>query len=516
MCNHAQDAQGHHTRARRRVVPDDDAMESLGLLGPLERVERRLAVAAVDDLEGHLRRHQRVDLALAHGGGAAVDVADHMRVRFQHDLGADGIRSGDRWPAGMDGDCHAVLLRPAHHGGGVLARLHRPETDLAHELHAVSRHLGEVLLDHAELEDGRAAVDLHPRRAQIGVSLGRDHGERFEARDVLGPARQVYLARGNHGGEAAVEPRLDEVHGPLARGEVAEDGMAVRVDEAGNDRAAPSVDHRVGVDVEAAPHGGDGAVGHHDAVAVQQRARDVAGDDGADVFDEYLHLESLLLFLLSLTLSPPPCPLPLGRGNLSDGEVGAAGGVILEEARHGPLPTNLALLDDVRAIRQPRRELEILLREQNGQALPLQRGDLLAEGLYDHGRQPLGRLVEEENTRIAHERARHREHLLLASGEAAPTPARQLAQLGKVLVDALDAPATVTLGAHREVLSYCEIAEDAPVLGHPAYAEPADLVWKEGLERPVIERDGAARHRDHAHDGLEGGGLPRAVAPEQR
>src|SRR5262245_2203116 len=292
--------------------------------------------------------------------------------------------------------------------------------------------------------------------------------------------------------------------------------MAVRVDEAGNDRAAPSVDHRVGVDVEAAPHGGDGAVGHHDAVAVQQRARDVAGDDGADVFDEYLHLESLLLFLLSLTLSPPPCPLPLGRGNLSDGEVGAAGGVILEEARHGPLPTNLALLDDVRAIRQPRRELEILLREQNGQALPLQRGDLLAEGLYDHGRQPLGRLVEEENTRIAHERARHREHLLLASGEAAPTPARQLPQLGKVLVDALDAPATVTLGAHQEVLSYCEIAEDASVLGHPAYAEPADLVWKEGLERPVIERDSAARHRDHAHDGLEGGGLPRAVAPEQR
>src|SRR5215467_2112781 len=292
--------------------------------------------------------------------------------------------------------------------------------------------------------------------------------------------------------------------------------MAVRVDEAGNDRAAQSVDHRVGVDVEAAPHGGDGAVGHHDAVAVQQRARDVAGDDGADVFDEYLHLESLLLFLLSLTLSPPPCPLPLGRGNLSDGEVGAAGGVILEEARHGPLPTNLALLDDVRAIRQPRRELEILLREQNGQALSLQRGDLLAEGLYDHGRQPLGRLVEEENTRIAHERARHREHLLLPSGEAAPTPARQLAQLGKVLVDALDAPATVTLGAHQEVLSYCEIAEDAPVLGHPAYAEPADLVWKEGLERPVIERDGAARHRDHAHDGLEGGGLARAIAPEQR
>src|SRR5215831_14957533 len=218
----------------------------------------------------------------------------------------------------------------------------------------------------------------------------------------------------------------------------------------------------------------------------------------------------------SFSFSPHPGLSLAGEREVSDGEVVATGGIILEEAGHGPLPTNLALLDDVRAIRQPRRELEILLREQNGQALPLQRGDLLAEGLYDHRRQPFGRLVEEENTRIAHERAPHREHLLLASGEAAPAPARQLAQLGKVLVDALDAPATVTLGAHQEVLSHREIAEDAPVLGHPAYAEPADLVRKEALERLPVEGDGAARHRDQSHDGLEGGGLARAVAPEQR
>src|SRR5215472_4464384 len=218
----------------------------------------------------------------------------------------------------------------------------------------------------------------------------------------------------------------------------------------------------------------------------------------------------------SFSFSPHPPLSPEGRAALLDREVGAAGGVVLEQAGHGPFPTNLALLDDVRAVGQPCCELEILLREQNGQALLLERGDLLAEGLHDHRRQPLGRLVEKENTRIAHERARHREHLLLAPGEAAPAPARQLTQLGKVLVDALDAPAARAFGTHEEIFRHREIAEDAPVFGHPAYAEPADLVWKEGLERPVIERDGAARHRDHAHDGLEGGGLARAVAPEQR
>src|SRR5215472_1971192 len=218
----------------------------------------------------------------------------------------------------------------------------------------------------------------------------------------------------------------------------------------------------------------------------------------------------------SFSFSPHPALSPEGRGDSLDREVGAAGGVVLEEAGHGPFPTNLALLDDVRAVGQPCCELEILLGEQNGQALLLERGDLLAEGLHDHRRQPLGRLVEKENTRIAHERARHREHLLLAPGEAAPAPARQLTQLGKVLVDALDAPATVTLGAHQEVLGHRQIAEDASVLGHPADAEPTDLVRQKGLERLPVEGDGAARHFDQSHDGLEGGGLACAVAPEQR
>src|SRR5499425_49602 len=203
-----------------------------------------------------------------------------------------------------------------------------------------------------------------------------------------------------------------------------------------------------------------------------------------------MFLISVFIFSRFLLASfPPPHPAlsPDGRGERLDGEVGAAGGVVLEEAAHGPLPANLPLFNDVGAIGQPRRELEILLREQNGQALPLQRGDLLAEGLHDHRRQPLRRLVEEENTRIAHERARHREHLLLSPGETAPAPARHLSELGKVLVDALDAPAARAFGTHEEIFRHREIAEDAPVFGHPAYAEPADLVWKEGLERPVIE-----------------------------
>src|SRR5262252_466444 len=217
-----------------------------------------------------------------------------------------------------------------------------------------------------------------------------------------------------------------------------------------------------------------------------------------------------------LTPSPHPALSSEGRGDLSDCEVGAAGGVVLEEAAHGPLPANLPLFDDVGAVGQPRRELEILLREQNGQALPFQRGDLLAEGLHDHRRQPLRWLVEQENTRIAHQRARHREHLLLPTGEAPAAPARHLAKPGEVLVDTIDTPAARALGAYEEILRHREIAEDASVFWHPADAEPADLMRQERVKRLPVEGDGAARHLDQAHDGLEGGGLARAVPPKQR
>src|SRR5690242_16780351 len=59
---------------------------------------------------------------------------------------------------------------------------------------------------------------------------------------------------------------------------------------------------------------------------------------------------------------------------------------VSHQRRNRPLEADLALLDDVGAIGQPGRELEILLGEQDRQALPLEGGDLLAEGTHDHRR----------------------------------------------------------------------------------------------------------------------------------
>ena len=108
----------------------------------------------------------------------------------------------------------------------------------------------------------------------------------------------MHLARRDHGGDPAVGPRLDEVHRPLARREVAKDGMAVGVDEPRDDRGPRGVDDRVGVAVEAAPHRGDQSTVDGDGIAVEQRPRHVARHDLSDVDDERLHWD--------LSMGEPP------------------------------------------------------------------------------------------------------------------------------------------------------------------------------------------------------------------
>src|SRR5437879_10959855 len=75
-------------------------------------------------------------------------------------------------------------------------------------------------------------------------------------------------------------------------------------------------------------------------------------------------------------------------------------------------------VDEVMPVRERRDEAEVLLDEDHREAALPQLPHDAAEGLHDDGRQPLRELVEEEEARADAEDARHREHLLLAAGEA--------------------------------------------------------------------------------------------------
>src|SRR5204862_76207 len=90
--------------------------------------------------------------------------------------------------------------------------------------------------------------------------------------------------------------------------------------------------------------------------------------------------------------------------------------VVLELGR-GAGEADLALVHDVMAVGDRQGGTQVLLDQEHRKALALEIVEHRDDLLDDHGRQPLGRLVEQEQRRIEHERARDRKHLLLAAGE---------------------------------------------------------------------------------------------------
>src|SRR6266849_7618037 len=93
------------------------------------------------------------------------------------------------------------------------------------------------------------------------------------------------------------------------------------------------------------------------------------------------------------------------------------------------------LLHDVDPAGGVERQRDVLLDEENGHPVPVQRvHDLL--DLRDHARhEPLRRLVEQDDLRLEHHRAGDGEHLLLAARERSTGLVAPLSQDGKVGVD---------------------------------------------------------------------------------
>jgi len=111
----------------------------------------------------------------------------------------------------------------------------------------------------------------------------------------LTPAGQVDLTGRDDGRDAAVEAGLDEVERLLARGEVAEHRVGVRVDQTGDRRRAPGIDQlvdvarRCGVAVQRATDRRDATVLDQDRIGVGERRLAVAGGDRSDVDDQGAH-----------------------------------------------------------------------------------------------------------------------------------------------------------------------------------------------------------------------------------
>src|SRR5262249_36064636 len=156
------------------------------------------------------------------------------------------------------------------------------------------------------------------------------------------------------------------------------------------------------------------------------------------------------------------CPrnrMPLGGGSEGgqsppprlERQVLVADRLVLAELAGGAVIADLPLLEHVHAIGQIEGEPDVLLGEEDREPVGLELPVLLLQVLDDEWREPFRRLVEEQQLRIAHQRARDRQHLLLAARQEPALTILELAKLGEEVEHAWHGPSAVSLAAARNV-----------------------------------------------------------------
>ena len=130
-------------------------------------------------------------------------------------------------------------------------------------------------------------------------------------------------------------------------------------------------------------------------------------------------------------------------------------------------------------LRQRQCELDVLLDQDEGAgAFFGHAGDGGGELVDDDRRQTLHRLVEQQQRRIGHQRARDRQHLLLAAGELIAEIAPPFGKPRKQIVHCRQIPSP---GARRdgEVLLHRQRRKNLALLRHPADAgKRAAMRWQ--------------------------------------
>ena len=153
-------------------------------------------------------------------------------------------------------------------------------------------------------------------------------------------------------------------------------------------------------------------------------------------------------------------------------------------------------------------------------AFLVERLERLDQVLDDRRREPLGRLVHDQQRRVRQQRAADRKHLLLATRELRAAVPAALGETREELVDALDRPplrAAAAPGDHAQVLVDRQGREQPAPLGHVADPQLRDLVRRPADKLSSLEADrpGDACRR-HADDRVAQRRLAHPVAADHR
>ena len=121
---------------------------------------------------------------------------------------------------------------------------------------------------------------------------------------------------------------------------------------------------------------------------------------------------------------------------------------------------------------------------------------------------------------MAHQRAAHREHLLLAAGQCAGFLVATFLQTREQTVDHIKIPLKARLvlqaeRAHFEVLLNAHARKDVTAFGNVSHAEGHDFVAVGFQQVHAVVHHGTGFSRHQTGDGVQRGGFARAVRTDQ-
>src|SRR5712691_13508 len=164
--------------------------------------------------------------------------------------------------------------------------------------------------------------------------------------------------------------------------------------------------------------------------------------------------------------------------------------------------------------------LDVLVDHQDRLAGRLQRGEASPDLLAHQRRESLGRLVENEEVRIGHERPADGEHLLLAAREPAAEVVHAPGEAGEECQHLGKSPRVARCAAvfreRDQVLAHAQVGKDLASFGDQRDAAARDAVGAPPLDALAAEADDSASCRGEAHDRAYRRRFSHAVAPEQR
>src|SRR5579859_3372753 len=202
-------------------------------------------------------------------------------------------------------------------------------------------------------------------------------------------------------------------------------------------------------------------------------------------------------------------------------QVGAPYSVVALDVLGRPGEDHAASLHQVGAVGERERHGGVLLDEQHADALlAVDRLEYPEQLLHDERRETEGRLVEQEQARPQHQRARHRQHLLLAARERTRLLAAALPESREITVHALDVRLEGRLvfarvPAQAQVLLGAEVRKGAAAIGHVRDPEAHDVLGRAPLDARAAEAHRAGELH-HSAQRPQRGGLARAVRTKER